>query len=511
MDHSLDKLRRAAKQLRKAHQAGEQAARQRLRLHPPKPELTALQHADYLHVIARENGFASWPQLKLAVEVSGMDRAQKQQRLKVALYQGQNAVVQRLLAETPDLANGMFGLQCALYNRAAVAEMLAADPKAATRKYGPRSAILHLAFSKYIHAVPEREADMMSIARMLVEAGADVNDSYSGSPNADEPLSALYGAIGHADNMVLGQWLLDQGANPNDGESLYHACELSHREGLRMLLAAGADPKGTNALLRAMDFHDIGMVKMLLEAGADADEFNADPMRVEEVYVLPAMHQAARRMCSGQMANLLLKAGSDPSATLQGVSAYALARAYGNTTVADAIVRAGGSAVLSEQEAILAVAAEGDAQEGVFVDPAELSPLLRGMVRELVSMPDTMAHIKRLIALGLEYDRGDDHEDVTPVQIAGWEGLPEMMAYFISLRPDLSHINGHGGTLLSTIVHGSENCPARENREHVACARMVLEHGVALPKWAISMAGDEAMLGFLMDWATAHPGQVTEG
>ncbi len=503
MDYSLDKLRRAAKKLRKSYEVGEAAARQRLRLHPPKPESPALQHADYLHVIAQENGFASWPQLKLAVEVSGMDRAQKQQRLKFALAHGQNAVVVKLLIDAPDLADGFFGLQCALYNVDAVRQGLVDDPIAATRQYGSRTAILHLAFSKYIHAVPEREADMLSIARMLVEAGADVDDGYVAMPDTGGRLSALYGAIGHAENMVLGQWLLDQGANPNDGESLYHACELSHREGVRMLLAAGADPKGTNAVLRAMDFHDLEKVRMVLAAGVEAPD------------VAQALHQAARRMCSGEMADLLLNAGSDPSATLQGVSAYALARAYGNVDVAEAIMRAHGSAVLSEQEAILAVAAEGDVQEGVFVDPAKLPSLLRGMVRELVSVPDTaggtMAHIKRLVALGMEYDRGDDHADVPPVQIAGWEGLPDMVAYFISLRSDMSHINGHGGTLLSSIIHGSENCPARGKRDHIACARLVLEHGVALPKWAIAMAGDEAMLGLLKDWAVAHPGQVTEG
>jgi ankyrin repeat protein len=75
-------------------------------------------------------------------------------------------------------------------------------------------------------------------------------------------------------NMPLASWLLEHGADPNDGESLYHSTELGHHEGLRLLLAHGADPKGTNALLRAMDFHDIEAVKMLMEAGAEVDEFN---------------------------------------------------------------------------------------------------------------------------------------------------------------------------------------------------------------------------------------------
>ena len=510
MDDSLDKLRRAAKKLRKSYEIGEAAARQRLRLHPPKPESAGLQHADYLHVIAQENGFSSWPQLKLATEVSGMDRAQKQQRLKVALYHGQNAVVGKLLDETPDLADGFFGLQCALYNVEAVRQGLADDPKAATRKYGPRTAILHLAFSKYIHAVPEREADMLAIARMLVGAGADVNDSYSGSPNADAPLSALYGAIGHADNMALGQWLLDQGANPDDGESLYHACELPHSEGLRMLLAAGADPKGTNALLRALDFDEPEKVRMLLAAGADPNEYNGEPVGGEEPWVIPALHQAARRMRGRAVADLLLEAGMDASARYQGLTPYAMARVFGNAEVAEAIVQAGGEVVLSEVEAVFAVAAEGGEQQGFYLDTAKLPKLLREIISELLFLPDRLDHIKRLVAIGVEYDLPNS-SGVTPVQSAGWEGTPELLAYLISLRPDMSHINGFGGTLLSTIIHGAENCPARAERDHLVCARLVLEHGVALPKWAIDMAGDEAMLGLLKDWAAAHPGQVTEG
>ncbi len=71
------------------------------------------------------------------------------------------------------------------------------------------------------------------------------------SPDNDRRLSVLYGAIGHGNNMALGPWLLEHGANPNDNESLYHATEPGHHAGLGMLLAHGADPRGTNALLRA--------------------------------------------------------------------------------------------------------------------------------------------------------------------------------------------------------------------------------------------------------------------
>jgi len=113
MTDPLDQLRRAAKSLKSAADVGDAQARARLRAYPPRDNGN-LKHADYLHVIARENNFSSWPALKAAVEVYGLDRAAKIQRLKIALFQGQTGVVTRLLAQTPDLAQGQFGLLCAL-------------------------------------------------------------------------------------------------------------------------------------------------------------------------------------------------------------------------------------------------------------------------------------------------------------------------------------------------------------------------------------------------------------
>jgi hypothetical protein len=51
-----------------------------------------LKHADFLHVIARENSFATWPAMKASIEALGHDRAGKLQRLKIALHHGQTAL-----------------------------------------------------------------------------------------------------------------------------------------------------------------------------------------------------------------------------------------------------------------------------------------------------------------------------------------------------------------------------------------------------------------------------------
>lgn len=504
---SLDQLRRDAKALRKAHAARDPLAVQRLKVHPPRSDGAALKHADYLHVIAQENSFASWPAMKEALALQGLGRAAKLQQLKLALAHGQNARVDRLLADTPDLAAGLFGLQVALLNRDAVARMLREDPGRATRVTAHQSPMCFLGFSRRIHAVPDKADDMVAIAEMLVAHGASVNDGRPVSPESDHRLSVLYGAIGHADNMVLGQWLLDHGADPNDGESLYHATELGHHDGLRMLLAAGADPRGTNALLRAMDFHDQAAVRLLLDHGARPDDFDETPVGGEQPWVVPALHQAARRMCDTEMIDLLLVAGADPGRLYQGGTAYGYARVHGNAALARAIEARGAVPDLTPEERLLAMAADGAVPAATYVNPDKLPEAYRNIIRHILHLPGKLAHVQRLVAIGLEYDR-PDAEGLTPVQLAGWEGLPEVLAYFLSLRPDLGHVNNYGGTLLSTILHGAENCPDRAARDYLGCLRLVLEQGVALPNSAIEFANDEAIVEFLADWAAAHPGQV---
>jgi len=369
-------LARNAKTLKTSYEAGDLNARARLRQHPPRAG-DDLKHADFLHVIARENSFAAWPAMKEAVQSLGLDRAAKVQRLKIALHNGKTGIVQRLMQDTPDLAAGHFGLLCALYDVRAVWTMLSNDPALAVTPAGPSLPMVHLARSKMHVVWAEKAQDAVAIADMLVANGADVN---AGSVEHGAPLSPLYWALGHAGHIALARWLLEAGADPNDGESLYHATELGHLDGLRLLLEHGANPKGTNALPRAMDFDDADMVALLLDAGADPNE-GSDGADITAG--VPVLHQAARRMNSGAVLDLLLDHGANPTAL--------------------------------------------------------------------------------------------------------WK---------------------FGGTLFSTILHGSENNPNRASRDYVACLRLALEHGVALPKPAINAVEDSDVRAFLQQWAHDRPGQV---
>ena len=510
MTKSLEQLRRDAKALRKDHQAGELRAQQRIENYPPRPARTDLKYADYLHVIARENSFPSWPALKLAADMLGMDTAAKRQRLKLALYYGQFGVADQLLEDARNLAQGDFGLCLGLYLKDDVIQMLAAAPERATRYIGHQAPPLTvLARSKWIHHKPELTEDMLDIARALRAHGADINLGAPIYDGNDYKLSPLYFAIGHANNMPLGRWMLENGANPNDGESLYHATELGHHEGLKMLLSHGAEPKGTNALLRAMDFQDTAAVQLLLDHGAQVDEFDGTHVGGEAPWVVPALHQAARRMARMDMIDLLLDSGADLNRRFEGTTPYAYARVFGNHALARKLEDRGADTKLGDIEVLLAGAADGAPARGI-VDPDEIPDAYRNIIRMILHIPGKLDHVRNLVAIGVEHDRPDT-EELTPVQVAGWEGLPEVMEYLLSLKPDLTHTNSYGGTLLATILHGSENCPQRDERDYISCLHLALREGVPLPRRAIELVGADDIVEFLTDWAAQHPDQVVSG
>ncbi len=488
----IKRLRADAKQLRRAFDTGETNARARVAA--VLGQTDSLKHADALHVIAREQGAESWPRLKFAAEAAGMDRAARAQRLRVALYYGQHWVVRHLLEQEPDLPAEALDLQIATYDLAAVQAALS-DPQAATRPLGRRTPILHLTFSQYIHMAPERRGHMIAIARLLLANGANPNDGFPFEPGADHQLSALYGALGHANNLPLAELLLESGATPNDNESLYHATELPTRDGLRLLLKYSADPTGTNALPRALDFGDLETITLLLEHGADPNEGVADHPSGEAPFALPALHQAARRWCAGRIVQILLDHGADPAARWQGLTPYAIARVYGNAEAAEVLARAGHAPALTEAEETLAACAEGRTPPR-RLDPAQLPLELARLATRIAARPERLDHLRCLLLAGLDPEQ-EDEMGLTPLHIAGWEGLPEQVAYLLTLSPDLTRRNAYGGDALGTVIHGAEFCPARASRDHVTCARLLLEAGAPLDPGVARATGSEDMAAFL--------------
>ena len=107
-----------------------------------------------------------------------------------------------------------------------------------------------------------------ALARELLARGADPNVTFT---NEYGEMSALYGAAGVVHNPELTRVLLEAGANPDDGESVYHSTEAASPECLRALLDYGATVEPI-MLAHALDDERPEHVRLLLDAGADATE-----------------------------------------------------------------------------------------------------------------------------------------------------------------------------------------------------------------------------------------------
>ena len=201
----------------------------------------------------------------------------------------------------------------------------------------------------------------------------------------------------------------------------------------------------------------------------------------------------------------MINAGADASLVGRGVTAYAAASVYGNAPLAQMMT----PAPLSKDEELLAQAVTGQVADNVYVDPDKLPDLYLDLVREFAGLRKKRAHLAALIKIGMPWDRPDG-AGVTPVQMAGWAGQPEMLDFFLRLKPNLGHVNNHGGMLLGTILHGAGNNPNRKEGDYVSCLRLALEEGVALPRSAINATGDSEIRTFLSQWAQDKPGQVVE-
>lgn len=112
-----------------------------------------------------------------------------------------------------------------------------------------------------------------------------------------------------------------------------------------------------------------------------------------------------------------------------------------------------------------------------------------------IAGPVRLAHIKALVAAGLDPNQAQEM-GLTALHVACWEGLPERVAYLLQLDPDLSHRNAFGGDALDATIHGSEFCPKASERDHVACARLLVDAGATFNRNWIGHFGNEEMASF---------------
>jgi len=500
-------LKKQAKALLALHRDGNPAATARLRNALPAAfgktdaaiAALPLRLHDAQSCVAREHGFASWPDLQafvLARRAQADDPAQAALQWLRQVYAGdiaggpgraRPAVAARMLQDDPALPGEDPWLACAIGDEAGVRRAIAHDAEWVHRAGGPLQlpplvAVTHSSLG----LLPAFRERLHGCARLLLEAGASPDQSVDdrgafaatdGAPRGR--LSALYGAAGQARDPALTALLLAAGADPNDGESLYHSLERPACTAL--LLAAGARVTGSNALYRALDLDDVEPLRLLLAHGGDANEKPPGP---------PASHWgspllwALRRRRSPAHVAALLAAGADASTgTPDGTPAHVVALRFGLTEVAEMLRAAQDDrATLPADEAFIAACAraDGTAARAVLARHPGLVGTLSAA--QLALLPELAAQgcgdaVRLMVTLGwpLEVRAGD--WSASALNHAVFRGDASLARFLLDHGADWRTPHGFGDNVVGTLSWASLNEPAAGG-DWVGCAEALLAHGV---------------------------------
>jgi ankyrin repeat protein len=503
---NLDHLKKQAKELIRRYRARDAAAMARFRRTlPVAADLNdnsivglELRLHDAQSCLAREHGFASWPDLKRYVEVQAAAQKQRTDRVRhwlQLIYRGDVSntagrpnlrVGLRMLVEDPGLVADDPYLACAIGDENALRQATRADPSWVNRSGGPlRLPPLFAVVHSGLLRVEEFRERLHRCAQLLIAAGADVNQAiYSRWPPASlekpdmrYPLSTLYGAAGANHDVVLTRLLLDAGADPNDGESLYHSLE--NPACTRLLLEYGARIAESNAIYRSVDLEDDTALRLLLQHGGDPNE----PARNAPLtdWDSPLAWAIYRRRPNHVKA--LLDAGADPlRPTPEGLSPYRLALQFGLTDAA-ALLRAQTDAPdISDEERFVAACARGDEAEARAMAsrrpdlPASLSPAQLRLLPDMAAAGADDA-VKLMVRLGWPIAvRGGDW-DASALNLAVFRGDAGLTRFLLEHGAKWTEQHGHGDNACGTLSWASCNEPV-EGGDWTGCARALLDHGM---------------------------------
>jgi ankyrin repeat protein len=370
-----------------------------------------------------------------------------------------------ILASHPEVASSSIHAAAILGDDAAVRRFLELDAGNATAKGGPRGwdALTHLCFSRYLRLDRARSDAFVRAARALLDAGASANTGWTEKNHEPEPEweSALYGAAGVAHHAELTRLLLERGADPNDGETPYHAPETYDNGALKALVESGklsGDSLAT-LLLRKADWHDYDGIKFLLERGAD-------PNRITPWHYT-ALHQALRRDNALKNIEAFLDHGADPMLENRrdGKSAVAMAARRGRGDVLEAFARRGIPVEVHGVERLIAACARNEAAAVRAIadrEPQLVSELLAEggtLLAEFAGVGNT-AGVRHLLDLGVNvralYEEGNGYYDIaaksTALHVAAWLAYPRTVSLLIARGAPIDVPDGKGRTPLALAV-----------------------------------------------------------
>jgi ankyrin repeat protein len=469
MDISLDQARRRAKELLRSARGGDEEARARLRA-DREPRLADAQRA-----VAQELGFASWPALTAHVDATAGDREQRRERFLAYALGSRRDRAQALLDNDPQLPGSSLACALVLGDRETVAG-------AARDTSGlERAPILYVTHSAFLEPGSPREQQLVDTLAFLIDRGDDVNATFA---NEYGDMSAIYGAAGVVHNPQATRLLLEAGANPDDGESVYHAVESDDTTCLEILLEHGATVRDTNALGNAI--RNPAKVRILLERGDLRPE--NEELRVRLLHAK-----------EDEVARLLLAHGAPVDVRdRDGLTPYDIAVRRGDTSLMAILADAGGAVDPDPVCAWLGAVVRGE--------PAERPDApLRASDCELLPMWASAGEdegVIRLLDAGIPIDSpGVDSGD--GLCYAGLWGHPSTIAVLLERGAQPTGVRGPGDPI-GWVCWGSRHVDSDASRvgEYIACARALLDAGARPNRAQVDEAADDLgveLEGFLLD------------
>jgi ankyrin repeat protein len=338
-----------------------------------------------------------------------------------------------------------------------------------------------LCYSPFHGESADRDASLAECVRVLLDAGAnpDARDGRYGIP-------ALYAVTGERSVPRIARLLLEAGAPPNDGESLFHAAEHCHDDALELLHEFGADANfvgewGNTPLYFLLLWHDLeqeGDVRRgflwLLDHGADPN-VPSGPDRES------ALHAAVRRGQSPRITRLLLDRGADVHARrADGRTPWMLAARSGGDELKALLEEHGARPEpLSSLDELLAACSRGDEDAARRRTTPELVASLEPADRRVVVEAARKGRgdvVRAFLAAGLPVDTRDE-QDATALHHACIGGHAGLVAELLRQGADFRlRDREHRATPLDWATFGAD--VIREpGGDYPGCVRALLEVG----------------------------------